>query len=99
MYLIPKNIKVKKEIFKGFGILEIVVIGISLGIGYLLQMLVSDFKIKVILFIFLPMITFLLLLPLPNGSTLFSIFKRFIVYETSQKKYLYKGSDERWKYF
>ena len=95
MYLIPKNIKVKKEIFKGFGILEIVVIGISLGIGYLLQMLVSDFKIKVILFIFLPMITFLLLLPLPNGSTLFSIFKRFIVYETSQKKYLYKGSDER----
>ena len=95
MYLIPKNIKVKKEIFKGFGILEIVVIAISIGVGYLIQMLASDFKIKVILFIFLPMITFLLLLPLPNGSTLFSIFKRFIVYETSQKKYLYKGSDER----
>ncbi len=95
MYLIPKNIKVKKEIFKGFGILEIVVIAISLGIGYLLQMLTSDFKVKVILFIFLPMTTFLLLLPLPNGSTLFSIFKRFIIYKTSQKKYLYKGSDER----
>ena len=95
MYLIPKNIKVKKEIFKGFGILEIIVIALSIGIGYLLQLLANEFKLKVILFIILPMTAFLLLLPLPNGSTLFSILKRFIIYETSQKKYLYKGSDEK----
>ena len=33
MYLIPKNIKTKKEIFKGFGIFECIAIAISLGIG------------------------------------------------------------------
>ncbi len=95
MYLIPKNIKVKKEIFKGFGILEITIMAISIGIGYLLQMLASNFKMKVILFIFLPMLSFLLIIPLPNGSTIFSILKRFITYQFSQKKYLYKGSDEK----
>lgn len=97
MYLIPKNIKVKREIFKGFGIVEIIAMALSLGIGYLLQLLTTNFILRVAFFIFLPMLTFLLLMPLPNGSTLFSILKRFIVYKTSQKNYLYKGCDKKWK--
>lgn len=87
MYLIPKNINVKKEIFKGFGMVEIIVMAISLGIGFLLQSLVSDFKLKLIFFVIFPITTFLLLLPLPNGSTPFIILKKFIIYQKRQKKY------------
>ena len=50
MYLIPKNIKTKREIFKGFGILEIIAMGIACGIGFLLQALVTDYKIKIVLY-------------------------------------------------
>lgn len=91
MYLIPKNIKTKREIFKGFGILEILAMGISLVIGFLFQTLTTTFQLKVFLFILCPFITFLLLLPLPNGSTALMIFKKFLKYQTNQKKYKYKN--------
>ena len=50
MYLIPKNIKTKKEIFKGFGILECIAIAISFGIGYLFSFFITQYKLKVIFF-------------------------------------------------
>ncbi len=90
MYLIPKNIKIKKEIFKGFGIIEIIAMAISLGIGFLFQSLISDFRLKMFLFIIFPITIFLLLLPLPNGSTPFIILKKFIIYLRKQKKYKLK---------
>lgn len=90
MYLIPKNIKVKKEIFKGFGIVEILVMSISFIFGYLLSMITNRFKIKFFIFIIFPMISFLLLLPLPNGSTILKILKKFFIYQTNQKRFKYK---------
>lgn len=90
IYLIPKNIKIKKEIFKGFGILELLAMALSFGIGFILQSFVSDYKLKVFLFILFPMTTFLLLLPLPNGSTPLIIFKKFLIYQHGQKKYKLK---------
>lgn len=90
MYLIPKNIKIKKEIFKGFGIIEIIIMAVSFGIGFLFQSLVSDFRLKMFLFIIFPITTFLLLLPLPNGSTPFIILKKFIIYQRKPKKYKLK---------
>ena len=50
MYLIPKNVKVKKEIFRGFGILEILVMAGALLLGFLFQSLTSNFKFKVFFF-------------------------------------------------
>ena len=90
MYLIPKNIKVKREIFKGFGILDILVLGISLLCGFILQSFVDDYKLKVFLFIIFPLITFFLLFPLPNGSKLIIILKKFVFFQKSQKKYRLK---------
>lgn len=90
MYLIPKNIKTKREIFKGFGILEILAMGVACGIGFLLQALVTEYKLKIFLFFIFPLLCFLLLLPLPNGSTVLVIFKKFITYKRNQKKYRYK---------
>lgn len=90
MYLIPKNIKVKREIFKGLGILEILAISISFGIGFLLQYLVNKFELKVFLFILFPLITFILLMPLPNGSTPLIIFKKFLKYNHNQKNFKFK---------
>lgn len=90
MYLIPKNIKTKREIFKGFGILEIIAMGIACGIGFILQSLVNGYKLKIFLFFLFPIICFLLLLPLPNGSTVLIIFKKFITYHNRQQKYRYK---------
>jgi len=91
MYLIPKNIKTKREIFKGFGILEIIAMGISLGLGYLLQMLSTNFKVKIFLFFLLPLITFILLLPLPNGNTALNILVKYIRFNKNQKIYKYKN--------
>lgn len=90
MYLIPKNIKVKREIFKGFGILEILAIAISFCIGFLLQYLVNKFELKVFLFIVFPLLTFILLMPLPNGSTPLIIFKKFLRYKHNQKNFKFK---------
>lgn len=90
MYLIPKNIKIKKEIFKGFGIIEIIVMAISLGIGFLFQNFSTIFQFKLFLFSIFPLITFILILPLPNGSTVLIIFKKFLKYNNSQKKYKFK---------
>lgn len=87
MYLIPKNIKVKKEIFKGFGILEIVAVAISLGLGYLLSLISSKFQAQLLLFCILPLSTFILLIPLPNGGTPLSILIKFIKYLKNQKQY------------
>lgn len=90
MYLIPKNIKTKKEIFKGFGILEILAVGISCLIGFVFQSLVNEFKLKVLLFSIFPLTSLLLLFPLPNGSTALTIFKKFIIYNKNQKIYKHK---------
>lgn len=90
IYLIPKNIKVKREIFKGFGIIEIIALAISFGLGFLLQSLINEFHIKIFFFFFFPLSTFLLLLPLPNGSTPLIIFKKFLKYHHNQKNYKYK---------
>ena len=90
IYLIPKNIKVKREIFKGFGIIEILAIALAFGIGFLLQNLTNQFQLKVLLFSSLPLLTFILLFPLPNGSTALIIFKKCIIYNYNQKKYKFK---------
>ena len=90
MYLIPKNIKVKREIFKGFGIIEIVSLAISFGIGYLLSFIGTTFQLKCILLFFLPLTVFLLLLPLPNGGTPFKLLVKFIKYQKHQKRYKLK---------
>lgn len=90
MYLIPKNIKTKREIFKGFGMLEILTMALSCGLGFLLQSLVVNYKLKITLFFLFPLITFLLVLPLPNGSTTLIILKKYIIYKRRQKKYKLK---------
>lgn len=90
MYLIPKNIKVKKEIFKGIGIIELIFISISLTLGFILQSLFSSIKIKIFVFFIFPLTAFLLILPLPNGATPLIIFRKFIRYRKSQKRFKYK---------
>lgn len=87
MYLISKNIKVKREIFKGFGMIEIIAIALSFGLGFLLQSFAHSFQIKIFLFFICPLSIFLLLLPLLNGSTPITIFKKFLKYRHNQKDY------------
>ena len=90
MYLIPKNIKVKKEIFRGIGIIELIFISTSLGLGFLLQSFFTRIKIKIFIFFIFPLLAFLLILPLPNGATPLIIFKKFLLFQRRQKKYKYK---------
>ncbi len=90
MYLIPKNIKIKREIFKGFGMIEIIALAISFGLGFLLQIFVHEFHAKIFLFFVFPLAMFLLLLPLPNGSTPLIIFKKFLKFSKNQKQYRFK---------
>lgn len=90
MYLIPKNIKIKKEIFKGIGIIELIALAISICIGFILQTFAKEFHIKIFCFFLLPLSTFLLILPLPNGTTALKIFKKFLIYQYNQKQYKFK---------
>lgn len=90
MYLIPKNIKIKREIFKGVGIIELITLFVSLMTGFYLSSLANGFYLKILLFIPLPLINIILVLPLPNGSTFFIILKRFIIYKSKQQNFKYK---------
>ena len=91
VYLIPKNIKTKREIFKGFSMLEILYIAIACIIGFIFQNFVNYYKLKIFLFFIFPLSTFLLLMPLPNGLTPLIIFKRCVIYNIKQKKYKFKN--------
>lgn len=87
MYLIPKNIKVKKEVFKGYGIKEIVFVFISICIGYLTSTLGSNYIVKIIIFSVPSILSILLTLPLPNGLTVFKILQKYIKYNYNRKTF------------
>lgn len=90
MYLIPKNIKVKREIFKGIGVLELIILAISFLIGYLFSHLSTAFHMRIFLFFAFPLTSFILLIPLPNGGTCLNILIKFIKYHKNQRKYKLK---------
>lgn len=88
MYLIPKNIKVKREIFRGYGVKEVILLGISVIIGFLLSKFLGSGLIKVFLFCFFPILTFLLTLPMPTGNgNILNILTKMLKFKRSQKKY------------
>ena len=88
MYLIPKNIKVKREIFKGYGVKEVIFMMLSVLIGFCVSKLFGKGLVKVFLFSFLPILTFLLTLPLPTGNgNILGILIKMFKFKISQKKY------------
>lgn len=88
MYLIPKNIKVKREIFRGYGIKEILLLGLSILVGFILAKVFGTGLIKIFFFCFFPILTFLITLPMPNGSgNILGIIIKMIKFRISQKKY------------
>lgn len=86
-YLIPKNIKVKKEIFKGYGIKEITFVSFSLLLGYMISIIPDNQTIKLVLFAIPSLLSILLTIPLPSGLTVFKILKKYIFFINCQKKY------------
>ncbi len=88
MYLIPKNIKVKREIFKGYGIKEILLLGLSVCIGFILAKLFGKGLVKVFFFCFFPILTFLITLPMPSGNgNILGILIKMFKFRLSQKKF------------
>lgn len=88
MYLIPKNIKVKREIFRGYGIKEMILLILSVLIGFILAKFFGTGLMKVFLFCFFPILTFLITLPMPNGNgNILIVLTKMIKFRISQKKY------------
>lgn len=88
MYLIPKNIRVKREIFRGYGIKEVFLLGLSIIVGFLLAKFFGTGLIKIFFFCFFPILTFLITLPMPNGNgNALGILIKMIKFRTNQKKY------------
>ena len=85
MYLIPNNIKVKKEVFKGYGIKEIGFIFISFCVGYLISILGNNNIVKLLLFSIPSILSVLLTMPLPNGLTVFKIIQKYIKFKTKER--------------
>lgn len=95
IYHIPKNIKVKKEIFKGYGLLEIILIVIGLIIGYLLSLIPRSINLKLLFGGIFPIGFILLTLPLSNGLTILKLMYKFLKYNFSQKMYMcFPGTDK-----
>ncbi len=94
MYLIPKNIKVKSEVFKGYGIKEILIVVVGLVIGYLLSMLSQTMIIKFSFFSIPLLLSFIITFPLPNGLSVIKIIIKYVKYSFFQKGY--KKSEEIW---
>lgn len=95
IYLIPKNIKVKKEIFKGYGLFELIFVVIGLIIGYLLSFLSNNITFKLILGSIIPILFILLTLPLPNGLTVLKILKKYFKYKFNQKLYKHLTKNDK----
>ncbi len=88
MFLIPKNIKVKREIFKGYGFKEMLIIGISFLLGFILSKFLGRGLTKLFYFCFFPILTFLITLPLPTGSgNILGLLIKMIKFKRSQKKF------------
>ena len=87
MYLIPKNIKVKSEVFKGYGIKEILIIVIGLIVGYLLSLLAKAMIIKFSLFSIPLLLSLIITFPLPNGLSVIKIINKYVKYSFFQKRY------------
>ena len=88
MYLIPKNIRVKREIFKGYGIKEVLLLGLSIFVGLILAKVFGSGLLKIFLFCFFPILTFLITLPMPNGSgNILIIIIKMIRFNIRQKKF------------
>lgn len=87
MYLIPKNIKVKSEVFKGYGIKEILIVVIGLIVGYLLSLLSKIMIIKFSLFSIPLLLSFIITFPLPNGLSVIKIINKYVKYCFLQKRY------------
>ena len=88
MYLIPKNIKVKREIFRGYGIKEVLLLGLSSFIGFILAKFFGTGLVKIFFFCFFPILTFLITLPMPTGSgNILGILIKMFKFRFSQKKY------------
>lgn len=88
MYLIPKNIKVKREIFKGYGIKEVFLLGLSIFIGFILSKFLGKGLVKIFFFCLFPILTFLITLPIPTGTgNILGILIKMFKFRLSQKKY------------
>jgi len=87
MYLIPKKIKNKSDIFLGFGFTEVIIILICFLVGLCLSSLVTSQNIKLFLFAILPMIAFIFLFPLPNNVTFGNTIKKFLIFSIKQKNF------------
>lgn len=87
MYLIPKNIKVKSEVFKGYGIKEILIVVIGLTGGYLLSLLHKTVIIKFLLFFIPLLLSLIITFPLPNGLSVIKIIIKYVKYCFFQKRY------------
>ena len=98
MYLIPKKIKNKSDIFLGFGFTEVIIILICFLVGLCLSSLVTSQNIKLFLFAILPMIAFILLFPLPNNVTFGNTIKKFLIFSIKQKKFKKYGIPDKSPY-
>lgn len=87
MYLIPKNINVKREIFKGYGIKEVFLIGLSIITGILLAKFFGKGLVKIFLLCFFPILSFLITLPIPNNGNILEILIKLFNFKIHQKKY------------
>lgn len=87
MYLIPKNIKVKSEVFKGYGIKEILIVLIGLIVGYLLSLLSKTIIMKFSLFLIPLLLSLIITVPLSNGLSVSKIIIKYVKYCFFQKRY------------
>lgn len=94
MYMIPKNVNAKYEIFPGFGMFELLISLVGAGIGaalfYLVKLLGVPLPLALFIGIIFPVTAFFSSMNDPRtGMSLILMLKHFRQYKDRQKKYFY----------
>ena len=94
MYVIPKNVKTRYELFTGIGFKELLITAVGTLIGIVIFFLASLLKfpvpLTVIISVIFPAAAFLLSISNPRTNmSLLTMIKYFRIYKTRQKRYFY----------
>lgn len=95
-YHIPQNVSSRFTFFGDFGFLELIITVLGIGIGLILQGIISLFFSHLILRLFIVLVfgtgAFMVTQKTPDGSLL-DLLKKMKRWKSKQRRYLYGGGN------
>lgn len=90
-YIMPKNVKDegKTELYPGIGFLELVCIGLSLGLSYLISTTIPDITTKLVVGGIITFTTAFLVYGTTRKKSVLMLLIKILKYYSTQQRYFY----------